>query len=300
MTDEQLAARIRMDGIDILVDLAGHTVGNRLLVFARKSAPVQVSYLGYPATTGLQAMDWRLVTAETDPEGAEQWHSERLYRLPRSLWCYRPPETAVEVKGETPARSAGYITFGSMNNIAKVSDTTVAAWSELMRDVPRSRLMLTNVAAAAADEVRARFARHGVTADRLHVEARLEAPAYRFLLAQVDIALDPFPYNGTTTTCDVLWMGIPVVSLKGETSVSRSGYALLKSVGLEELVAHDETEYVAIAAALAGDLHRLERLRSGMRARLEASALRDEAGCTRDIEAAYRHMWQQWCRGMER
>lgn len=293
--DERLAELIRTDGIDILVDLAGHTAGNRLLVFARKPAPVQVSYLGYPSTTGLSSIDWRVVTAETDPVGSERWHTERLWRLQRSLWCYRPATAAPAVQIEAPARRRGYITFGSMNNIAKVSDATVRTWSAVLKAVPGSRLVMTNVATAAADRMRERFVRCGVERNRLQLEGRLETGAYRELLAQVDVALDPYPYNGTTTTCEVLWEGIPVVSLKGEASVSRSGYALLKLIGLEELVGESEEEYIAIASSLASNLDGLERIRQRLRARVEASALRDEAGFTREMEAAYRNMWRAWC-----
>jgi predicted O-linked N-acetylglucosamine transferase (SPINDLY family) len=300
MSDAELAARIQADGIDLLIDLAGHTVGNRLLVFAHKPAPVQVSYLGYPATTGLQAMDWRLVTAETDPEGAEQWHSERLYRLPRSLWCYRPPATAGEVQGETPARTVGSITFGSMNNIAKVSDAAVATWSGILKRVPGSRLVLTNLPEGeGTTQVARRFVAQGITEERLVLQGKLSAEAYEAQLQKIDLGLDPYPYNGTTTTCQSLWMGIPVITLEGETSVSRSGYALLQTLGLEELIARDEGEYVEIATRLANDLDRLDALRSGMRSRFEASALRDETGFTREIEDAYRTMWRQWCATVE-
>ncbi len=299
MADEELAARIQADGIDILVDLAGHTAGNRLLVFARKPAPVQVTYLGYPATTGLSAIDYRLVTADTDPPGAEAWHSERLYRLPRSLWCYRPAPDMPAVIPTTAARRNGCITFGSMNNIAKVSAATLAAWSSILQAMPGARLVLTNLPQGEAREVLVqRFAAHGIDAARLTLHGKLPAAEYYALLNTIDIALDPFPYTGTTTTCESLWMGVPVVTLIGETSVARSGYALLKGIGLEELAAGDEKEYVAIATALATDLERLDALRGGMRQRIASSPLRDEAGLTRDLEAAYRAMWRAWCRTM--
>jgi predicted O-linked N-acetylglucosamine transferase (SPINDLY family) len=301
LTDEQLAARIRSDGIDILIDLAGHTAGNRLLVFARKPAPVQVSYLGYPATTGLQAMDWRLVTAETDPAGAEQWHSERLYRLPRSLWCYRPPGQAGEVKSETPARQAGHVTFGSMNNIAKVSEAAIATWSGILKRVSGSRLVMTGLADGARQRIREQFESQGIGEERLQLHGRLGTEAFHGVLGTIDLALDTFPYAGTTTTCEVLWLGIPVITLEGETSVARSGQALLKLLGLEELIARSEAEYIEKAVELANDLNRLDALHRGLRARFESSPLRDEAGYTRELEAAYRAMWTDWCgRGAER
>ncbi len=295
LADSELAARIQADGIDILVDLAGHTGSNRLPVFARKPAPVQVTYLGYPATTGLSAIDYRLVTADTDPPGAEAWHSERLYRLPRSLWCYRPPATMPAVIPATPARRSGCITFGAMNNVAKVSDATVATWAHLLRAVPGAQLVMTKLADSAQRLMHEHFATQGIAAERLILHGKLPAAEYYALLNAIDIALDPFPYTGTTTTCESLWMGVPVVTLIGETSVARSGYALLKGIGLEELAARDEKEYVAIAAALAQDLDRLDALRGGMRQRIASSPLRDEAGLTRDLEAAYRAMWRAWC-----
>ncbi len=296
MSDAQLAERIDADGIDILVDLAGHTFNNRLLTFARKPAPVQLTYLGYSTTTGLGAMDYRLVTADTDPPGAEAWHSERLYRLPRSLWCYRPAPAMPAAQTQTPARRNGVITFGSMNNIAKVSPEAIMLWGRILRELPAARLVMTNVPEGLVrGRLVERFAAHGIDAARLTLHGKLPAADYYALLNAIDIALDPFPYTGTTTTCESLWMGVPVVTLIGETSVARSGYALLKGIGLEELAARDEKEYVAIATALAQDLDRLDALRGGMRARIAASPLRDEAGLTRDLEAAYRAMWRAWC-----
>jgi predicted O-linked N-acetylglucosamine transferase (SPINDLY family) len=295
LPDADLAARIHADEIDVLVDLAGHTAGNRLLVFARKPAPVQVSYLGYPATTGLQAMDWRLVTAATDPAGSEAWHSERLYRLPRSLWCYRPPATAGEVQGETPARTVGAITFGSMNNIAKVSDAAIATWSGILKRVPGARLVMTGLADGAQRRMREQFTEHGIEAERLRLHGRLGMEEFHRVLGTIDLALDTFPYAGTTTTCEALWLGVPVLTLSGETSVSRSGHALLKMLGLDELIAPNEAEYVQKAIELAHDLDRLDALRRGMRSRFDASPLRDEAGFTRELEDAYRVMWADWC-----
>jgi len=296
LSNDALAARIVADGIDVLVDLAGHTKGNRLLTFARKPAPVQVTWLGYPTTTGLAAMDYRLTTAEVDPEGADDFYTERLYRLPRTLWCYRPAPD-VPAAGEAPAHRAGFVTFGSMNNFSKISPATLSLWVELLREVPDSRLLMTGVPEGSArDRLRERFAARGVGGDRLILFSRLPAAQFRELIHRhVDIALDPFPYNGTTTTCEALWMGLPVVSLKGRTAVSRSGHALLETVGLGELCAEHEAQYIGIAVKLAGDLAWLDGLRLGMRARLEASPLRDEAGFTRDVESAYRAMWQAWC-----
>jgi predicted O-linked N-acetylglucosamine transferase (SPINDLY family) len=296
LTDEQLAARIRADGIDILLDLAGHTAGNRLSVFARKPAPVQVTYLGYVATTGLAAMDWRLSHLDTDPDGYECYNSERLYRLPHSLWCYRPAQDLPPVAPVTPARTRGYPTFGSLNNIAKVSAATIATWAALLKQVPAARLVMAGVPAGTAQSrVRERFVAQGVAPERLELHDKMSHREFRELHGRLDLALDPFPHNGNTTTCESLYLGVPVVTLIGDRFVGRFGYHLLKTLGLTALAARDAADYVRIAAGLAGDLERLEELRTGMRARLEASALRDEIGFTRDLEAAYRAMWRQWC-----
>ncbi|MBK8163001.1 MAG: tetratricopeptide repeat protein [Gammaproteobacteria bacterium] len=296
LSDEQLAERVRADGIDILVDLAGHTMDNRLLTFARKPAPVQVTYLGYPATTGLTAMDYRLTACEVDPPGQESWHSEALYRLPRSLWCYRPPADRPKPAGRPPSARFGAVTFGSLNAFAKISAETLAVWGDILHETPGSRLLMTSVPEGSMRQsLQERFAARGIEPQRLILRGRVPGDQYLELLGQVDIALDPFPYNGTTTTCETLWMGIPVVTLTGISSVSRSGHALLKSVGLGELAAADTRAYVEIATGLAVDQDRLAGLRSGLRQWMMASALRDETGITRDLEAAYRTMWYTWC-----
>ncbi len=200
--------------------------------------------------------------------------------------------------GEAPAVRAGHVTFGSMNNLAKVSAATIAVWAGILRTLPTARLLMTNLPEGSTRQrLIERFAAHGIEAGRLRLQGRLAEAEFGRALQQIDIALDTFPYNGTTTTCEALWMGVPVVSLMGgNTPVSRSGYVLLKALDLEELLASDTTGYVSIATALAGDLPRLEALRRGLRARITASPLRDEAGLTHDIEAAYRDIWQRWCR----
>jgi predicted O-linked N-acetylglucosamine transferase (SPINDLY family) len=182
-----------------------------------------------------------------------------------------------------------------MNNIAKVSDAAVALWSEILKRVPGSRLVMTGLVQGAQGRIRDRLARHGIGVERLQLYGRVETEKFYEILEGIDLALDTFPYAGTTTTCEVLWLGVPVLTLKGEMSVSRSGYALLQTLGLEELVAHDEAEYLQKAVELTQDLDRLDALRGGMRARMEASVLRDEVGFTRELEAAYRAMWRDWC-----
>jgi predicted O-linked N-acetylglucosamine transferase (SPINDLY family) len=297
LSDDQLAELMRADGIDILVDLAGHTNENRLLALARRPAPVQVTYLGYPATTGLAAVDYRLCTHDTDPPGQEAWHSESLYRLPRTLWCYRPPAEWSAERPPVRAGRPGAITFASLNNPAKISPERIGLWAEILRAVPGSRLLMTNTSEESVrPALHGPLAAHGIAAERVACHGRLPAPRYRQLLAEIDIALDPYPYNGTTTTCETLWAGIPVVTQRGETSAARSGFALLKAVGLEELAAEDEGDYARIAVALAGDAGRLQALRRELPARFAASPLRDEAALARDLEDAYRDMWRRWCR----
>lgn len=301
MTDEALAERIRSDGIDILVDLAGHSGNNRLQVFARKPAPVQVTWVGYPATTGLTAMDYRLTTEDVDPAGSERWHSEALYRLPRTLWCYRPPEDEPAPDGDLPAvaepaDSGDGVTFGSINNLSKLTPETLALWARILGAIPDARLLMTNLPEGVSRErVRSYFIDQGVAAGRLAIHGKLTGAAFRACMRRIDIMLDPFPYNGTTSTCESLWRGIPVVTLAGATSVGRSGYALLKQVGLEALCAADEVGYVRIACDLARDPAHLRELRAGLRARMTDSPLRDEPGVTREIEDAYRTMWRRWC-----
>ncbi len=299
LTDGALAELVRGDGIDILVDLAGHTAGNRLAAFALKPAPVQVSYLGYPTTTGLTAMDWRLTDAHADPPGdSDAVHVERLYRLPRGFHCYAAPREAPDVTA-LPALSAGQVTFASFNNLAKVTPAVIALWSRLLREIPGSRLMLKALQTsdqATIDDFRRRFAEHGVGADRLEFSPWQGARGdHLALYGRVDIGLDPFPYNGTTTTCEAGWMGVPVITLAGDAHAGRVGVSLSCAMGVPELMAADADSYVGIARRLAGDLPRLAALRSGLRDRMKRSSLGDADGFVGDVEAAYRSMWKIWC-----
>ena len=277
LTDDQLIELIHADHIDILVDLAGHTEFNRLSVFARRAAPVQVSYLGYPDSTGLSAMDYRITDAVADPEPiADAWHSERLLRLPDSQWCFRPFGT-LDIPGPLPASEAGVVTFGSFNNISKVSDTVLRCWAQILVNLPTSRLRLTRSRSPQrAAEILALFEEMGVAADRIEcVPYRSDVP-YGLQFAGVDIALDPYPYNGVTTTCESLYFGLPVISLHGPHGVSRSGLSILGSLGLRELAAAKPEQYTEIAVALAHDVPRLDSLRASLRSRFEQSSLRDE------------------------
>ena len=295
-SDEAVAGMIRADAIDILVDLSGHTNGNRLGVFARKPAPVQLTYLGYPATTGMSAMDYRLTDALLDPPGvADGYYTERLLRLPHSLWCFRPPASMPE-PGPLPALHSGQVTFGSFNSMLKLRPQMIALWSRLLLSVPHSRLLLAAIPAGwARERITAEFARHGVPVARLGMHEPMELQRFWDLHAQVDIALDSYPYNGGATTCAALWLGVPVVSLAGDIFQSRAGLSLLSAIGLPELVAQSESGYLRIARELALDRERLSQLRLGLRQRMRGSPLLDEGGFTRALEALYRGAWRHWC-----
>lgn len=297
---EEVLGLIRGDGIDVLVDLTGHTGSGRPLVFARRAAPVQVAWLGYPGTTGIPAMDARLSDAITEPEGAEAWSSERVVRLPGGFHCYRPPAEAPGV-APLPALASGHVTFGSFNNLAKVGPAVLDLWAALLRRVPGSRLLLKDRALAdeaAAGRMRERLENLGVPAGRVDLLPRIPGKGGHLgAYGRVDIALDPFPYNGTTTTCEALWMGVPVLTLPGSRHAARVGASLLTRVGLEDWIAADPADFLARGAAFAADPASLAVLRAGLRERMGRSPLRDEAGFARAVEAAFRSLWSEWCLG---
>jgi predicted O-linked N-acetylglucosamine transferase (SPINDLY family) len=301
LSDEEWAVLVRADGIDILVDLAGHTAGNRLRAFGRKPAPVQVSYLGYPATTGVPAIDYRLGDDVTDPPGEPTWSTEEVVRLPGAFCCYAPPPDAPPVT-DLPAVRHGAVTFGALHKLEKLNDAVLDVWCAILRAVPASRLLLCRhtLHGPTADGLRHRFTDRGVAAERLVLQ-RVEAVALAHLRVydDMDIALDPFPWNGHATACEALWMGVPVVALRGRTHAGRMTASILTVVGLEKLVAGSPDEYCRVAAELAGDVPRLPALRAGLRQYLGASALRDGRGFVRGfvrgLEAAYREMWRHWC-----
>jgi predicted O-linked N-acetylglucosamine transferase (SPINDLY family) len=297
LSDDEVAEAVRREGIDVLVDLAGHTAQNRLPVFARRPAPIAVTWIGYPNTTGLEAIDYRLTDAWCDPPGTtEHLHSEKLVRLARGFSCYQPPANASKV-AELPALKAGQVTFGSFNALPKVRPAVVAAWAEILHRVPGSRLLLKS-RALGDGEARRRmlglFAEHGLDEARVEVAGALPSHAHHLdLYNRIDIALDTFPYHGTTTTCEALWMGVPVVVRAGVTHVARVGVSLLERIGLGPLAGDSEAGYIERAVALAGDLVRLSELRAGLRARMATSPLTDADGFTRDLETAYRRMWEE-------
>jgi len=299
MSDEQLDQIIRDDQIDILVDLTMHMESNRLLVFARKPAPVQATYLAYCGTTGLQAIDYRFTDPYLDPvastgsgQNDELIYSEQSIYWPRTYWCYQPLPQTPDV-GPLPALSAGHVTFGCLNNFAKVSAAALRTWCRVLGDTPRSVLVLHAREGSHRDRVRAILASHGIDPRRLRFVGMLPWREYLEQYQQIDIALDPFPYPGGTTTCDALWMGVPVVSLAGQTAVGRAGVSLLSNVRLPELVAATLEQYVRIAVELAGDLPRLAALRLTLRQKMLSSPLMDAPGFARDMEVAYREMWRR-------
>lgn len=299
LDDAGLAERIRGDGIDILVDLAGHTEGSRLRTFARKPAPVQVTWMGYVTTTGLSAMDYRLTHADVDPPGADEHYSERLVRLPGAMWCFRPLPGMPEPT-PPPFLRNGHVTFGSFNRYSKVSPRVLECWAMILAAVPESRLMLCIPEGQVRQEVVALFARHGVRAGRLTFYVKLPHEQFWEIHGEVDIALDPFPFNGGTTSCETLWLGLPLVTCTGGADsfaprfASRMGFAFLHSLGLTELVTQDESGYIRCAIELAGNAARLTELRQTLRQRMASSPLMDEPRFVREVEAAYRTLWRAW------
>ena len=294
LSDDEVAERIRADGVDILIDLAGHGVKNRLGVFARRPAPVQATWLGYPNTTGLDAIDYRLVDETTDPVGqADGWASETLVRLPGGFLCYGGLKDARE-PAAPPSLTTGVVTFGSFNNPAKLSASTLEAWAGLLTRLPQARLLLKGKAFAdpgARALLLGRLGERGVAAERVELVAWLaNSDAHLALYDRIDVALDPFPYNGTTTTCEALWMGVPVVTLRGDRHAGRVGASLLGQIGLTDLIGESVEGYVEIAAALAGDPARLAELRRSLRPRMAASSLCDSPAFARKMEAAFRDM----------
>jgi predicted O-linked N-acetylglucosamine transferase (SPINDLY family) len=299
LSDAALIERIRADGIDVLVDMAGHAGGGRLAVFARHPAPVQVDWLGYLNTTGLKAMDYRLVDDITDPPGeADRFATETLVRLPRGWACFEPAPEAPE-PGPPPSLADGRVRFCSFSSPAKLGERVLDAWSEILRRTPGSRLLLKG-ASLSDDGARAqllgRFADRGVSADRVDLIGWIPGAAEHLALYNTaDIALDPFPHNGVTTTCEALWMGLPVVALLGDRHAARISASFLTRVGLEELIAPDLAVYADIAVRLAADPARLAELRRTLRPRMAGSPLCDAPGFARQVEAAYRAMWRRWC-----
>jgi predicted O-linked N-acetylglucosamine transferase (SPINDLY family) len=289
LSDAQTAELIREDRIDILIDLTMHMARNRLLVFARKPAPVQATWLAYCSTTGLETIDYRISDPYLDLPGLdESIYTEKTIRLPKTYWCYQPLPNCPPVE-IPPADRA--ITFGCLNNFSKVSDAAICAWAKIVRAVPDSRLLLHAPEGDHRDQLVKQFSKHEIHPDRIHFTAKVPTADYFRLYHQIDIALDTFPYAGGTTTCDALWMAVPVVTLVGNTAVGRGGLSILSNLGLTDLAAHSEADYIAIAMELAKDRSRMNQLRQTLRAKMERSPLMDGTDFARAMEAIYLAMW---------
>jgi len=311
--DQELADMIRRDGVDILVDLNQHMTGNRLAMFARRQVPVQVGFAGYPESTESAAIGYRIsdryledgakgipdvvpgrsLQSNLKPQTSNMPPEQVL--LIDTFWCYDPCGVEVEVNA-SPAQESGRVTFGCLNNFCKINEPVLRLWARVLGTAPDSRLTLLSPVGSLRQRTLEVLQQEGIEPQRVEFVERGSRRAYLELYHRLDIALDPFPYNGHTTSLDALWMGVPVVSLAGAQSVSRAGWSQMSNLGLEELVAFSEDDYVRIATQLAQDLPRLTELRRALRPRMEASPLMDAPRFARNIEAAYRLMWQQWCR----
>jgi predicted O-linked N-acetylglucosamine transferase (SPINDLY family) len=294
---EAVANQIRSDEIDILFELSGHTFGNRLLVFARKPAPIQVSWIGYEGTTGLRSIDYLLADRYVIPAGAEGDYPERILRLPDSYASYEPPADAPQV-GPLPASGRGFVTFGSFNNPAKITSEVVDVWAAILRQVSQARLVLKYLGmddAGAGRRLLDLFCKQGVSADRLELRGMSSFAGALAEYNEVDVALDPFPFSGGATTCNALWMGVPVITCPGPTFASRHGLSYLSSLGMTETIAGDPGEYVRLAVTLAGDCQRLSALRAALRPRMAASPLCDGKRHAASLQNVLRGVWRDYC-----
>jgi predicted O-linked N-acetylglucosamine transferase (SPINDLY family) len=299
LSDDELAEQIKRDRIDILVDLSGHTAYNRMPSFARKPAPVQATWIGYFHSTGLTSVDYFITDPYTSPQGCRQLFSETPVWLPHTRFCYSPPDYVPEV-APPPVLTQGRITFGSFNRIEKLAEPVIKAWAAILMAVPDSRLLLkagTLENEGVRDELRHRFTTCGVDGERLQLQGPSSHPEMLAQYGEIDIALDPFPFNGGMTTLEALWMGVPVVTVAGQGVVSRQTVSALANLQLTELAFPDIESYIQGAIALAGNHQRLVELRRILRPRMAASPLRQPEQFARDLEALYRRMWQAWCRG---
>jgi predicted O-linked N-acetylglucosamine transferase (SPINDLY family) len=292
--DEAVAKTIREDRIDILIDLSLHSADNRLMVFARKPAPVQMCYLGYCDGTALEAMDYRLSDHFLDSPETEKFYREKTLYFPHCYWCYKPGRPAAD-PAPPPEIANGFITFGTLCNFSKFSPATQDLWARVLLEAKNSRLLVSAHPGDHRQKVLDRFASHGVDPARIEFVARQGWDPYIAIFSRIDIALDPIPYNGGISTCDTLWMGVPVVSLTGKTAVGRAGKSILMNLNLGDLVAKTPDEFVAIAAQLANDRPRREHLRRNLRQMMINSPITNTAQFTADLESLYRQAWRTWC-----
>jgi predicted O-linked N-acetylglucosamine transferase (SPINDLY family) len=297
MSDDEAADLVETHAIDILVDLSGHSAGHRLLVFARKPAPVQATWMGHPATTGLTAIDYRITDALHDPPGAsDAFHTETVWRLPGVSATYQASDNIPAVRHRPPFEERGHVTFGVLNRFEKIGDRALEAWARILRDLPDARLFMVVGGVEAPnirEHVEERLSGAGLPLDRVLLHPRVDS-GYFELYHEFDIALDSFPYNGGTTSCETLCMGVPFIALKGTHAAARTGVAVLTAVGLQELAAETPEDYAACAVALARDPDRLRAIRSGLRERVFASPLMDHARLAADVGEAFRAMWRRW------
>jgi predicted O-linked N-acetylglucosamine transferase (SPINDLY family) len=289
---------IRRDAIDVLVDTTLHMEGNRLLVFARKPAPVQVTFAGYPGSTGLETMDYRLTDVHLDAPGMHDTsYIEQSCWLQDTFWCYDPCGADTSV-GALPAETRGYITFGCLNNLSKTNGGVLDLWARVLCAVPRSRLIMLAHEGSHRQRALDTLTARGVKPDRVEFAGYRSRGRYLELFRRIDISLDTVPYNGHTTSLDSFWMGVPVVTLVGGTVVGRAGASQLMNLRLPELIARTPDQYVALASALAEDVARLTTLRRTLRERMRNSPLMDAPRFARAVETAYREMWRRWCAGI--
>ena len=298
-SDEQLYNKIRSDKIDILVDLTGHTANNRLLVFARKAAPIQITYLGYPNTTGLKAMQYRITDEYADKPGyKDNEYSEKLIRIPKTFLCYSPPDDDHETVFP-PVIKKKYITFGSFNIPSKINTNVISLWSIILKKVPDSKIMLKSKyfgCQITKDLFINRFKKKGIKKNRIIIMGYLPSfNDHRKMYDNVDISLDTFPYNGTTTTCEALWMGVPVITLNGDRHASRVGVSILNSIGLIDFIADNEDDYINKAIYLANDIELLSNIRKNLRKLMKKSPLTDGIVFTKKLESLYRNLWKNHC-----
>ena len=296
LDDDAVSAQIARDEIDVLVDLDGHTPDARLLVLARKPAPVQVTWLGYWNTTGMTTMDYVITDAYTTPDGSPQRFTERLLHLPETRLCYTPVSYAPEV-APLPSRARGNFTFGSFNRYDKLGPELIACWAQILERVPDARLVIKNSAIDvphARAELARRFAAHGIAAGRVELRGRTPHAAMLAEYGDLDLALDTFPYNGGLTTCEALWMGVPMVAIAEERMISRQTAAMLRVVGLPQFIAENRDDYVALAVRRAQEREELASIRASLRGQMRASALCDGSRFTRDLETALRTAWRHY------
>ena len=294
-SDEQLVDRIKSDNIDILLEGAGHMSGNRRLAVAQRPAPVQVAWPLYPNTTGLTAIDYRVLDKYTALPSADEFCTEKIIRLPQTHFCYRPLERDILPAPDLPVNSNGYVTFGSFNNAIKLNNLTVETWARILIAVPNSRLILKwlEFDKAGSSTILDRFEKLGIDPTRIERQGWAEDPYTPY--QQIDVCLDPILASGGTTTCDALWMGVPVITYAGESVFSRTGLMHMSNIGLPDLIATGVDQYVEIAGNLATDIQHLTNIRLGLRKRMQQSPIMDEAAYCGHLDKEFRRIWRHWC-----